>query len=130
MRVRVRVARSFASSAIVAAGLFGAGPAFGFEETGSIQGIVAAEDGGAPPPAVLVVLDGTEMSATTGADGAFAIGGVPTGDYRLTVTRDAFAPLTSPVTVVVGQPVLLDLRLPVLEFEESVVVTRLVLRHD
>ena len=123
MRVPGRVALSLASSAIVAAGLCGGGPAFGLEETGSIQGIVAAEDGGAPLPAALVVLDGTEVSATTGADGAFAIDGVPTGDYRLIVTREAFAPLTSPVTVVAGQPVLLDLRLPVLEFEETVVVT-------
>ena len=82
-----------------------------------------AEDGGAPLPAALVVLDGTEVSATTGADGAFALDGVPTGDYQLTVTREAFASLTSPVTVAAGQPVLLDLRLPVLQFEESVVVT-------
>ena len=125
MRVRSRATFSVASGAIVAAGLCGADPAFGLglEETGSIQGIVVAEDGGAPLPAALVVLDGTATSATTGADGAFAIDGVPAGAYRLTVTREAFAPLTSPVTVVAGQPVLLDLRLPVLQFEESVVVT-------
>ena len=54
-------------------------PAFGFEDAGSIQGLVVAEDGGAPLPAALVVLDGTAMSATTGADGAFAIDGVPAG---------------------------------------------------
>ena len=130
MRVRSRVAGSFVSGAIVVAGLFAAEPAFGSEETasireetGSIQGIVVAEDGGAPLPAALVVVDGTALSATTGADGAFAIDGVPAGAYRLTVTREAFATLTSPVTVVAGQPVLLDLRLPVLQFEESVVVT-------
>ena len=98
-------------------------PAFGFEETGSIQGLVVAEDGGAPLPAALVVLDGTAMSATTGADGAFAIDGVPAGSYRLTVTREAFAALTAPVTVAAGRSVLLDLRLPALQFEESVVVT-------
>ena len=46
-----------------------------------------AEDGGAPLPAALVVLDGTGLSATTGADGAFAIDGVTAGAYRLTVTR-------------------------------------------
>ena len=98
-------------------------PAFGFEETGSIQGLVVAEDGGAPLPAALVVLDGTAMSATTGADGAFVIDGVPAGSYRLTVTREAFAALTAPVTVAAGRSVLLDLRLPALQFEESVVVT-------
>lgn len=123
MSVRNRVAPCIASFAMVAAGWFGAGPAFGFQETGSIQGVVAAEDGGAPLPAAVVVLDGTDLSASTGADGAFVIDGVPAGAYRLTVMREAFAPFTSPVTVVGGQPVLLDLRLPVLEFEERVVVT-------
>ena len=99
------------------------GAAFAFEETASIQGVVAAEDGGAPLPAAVVVLDGTALSAATGADGRFTIPGVPAGTYRLTVTREAFAGLTVPVTVTAGQPVLLDLRLPALQFEERVVVT-------
>lgn len=124
MRIRRRAAAAAAVlSAFATAGPLTPDPAFAIEETGSIQGIVVAEDGGAPLPAAVVVLDGTGISATTGADGAFAIDGVPAGAYRLTVTRAAFAPLTSPVTVVAGQPVLLDLRLPVLQFEESVVVT-------
>ena len=99
MHVGSRIAGSLVSGAIVVAGLFAAEPVLGLEETGSIQGTVVAEDGGTPLPAALVVLDGTEVSATTGADGAFVIDGVPIGDYRLTVTREAFAPLTSPVTV-------------------------------
>ena len=82
-----------------------------------------AEDGGAPLPAALVVLDGTGMSASTEPDGTFAIDGAPAGTYQLTVTREAFATLTSPVTVTAGQLVRIDLELPVLEFEESVVVT-------
>ena len=123
MRIRRRAAVVAALSAFAAAGPSNPGPAFGLEETGSIQGIVLAEDGGTPLPAAIVVLDGTGISATTGTDGAFAIDGVPAGTYRLTVTREAFASLTSPVTVAGGEPVLLDLRLPVLEFEESVVVT-------
>ena len=124
MRIRHRAA--VAALALIASATAGAltpVPAFGFEETGSIQGLVVAEDGGAPLPAALVVLDGTAMSATTGADGAFAIGGVPAGSYRLTVTREAFAALTASVTVGAGRSVLLDLRLPALQFEESVVVT-------
>ena len=123
MRIRRHAAVAVALSAFATVGPLTPVPAVGLEETGSIQGIVVAEDGGTPLPAALVVLDGTGISATTGTDGAFAIDGVPAGAYRLTVTRDAFAPLTSPVTVVAGQPVLLDLRLPVLQFEESVVVT-------
>ena len=124
MRIRRHTATvAVALSTFATAGPLNPDPAFGIEETGSIQGIVTAEDGGAPLPAALVVVDGTALSATTGADGAFVIDRVPAGAYRLTVTREAFAPLTSPVTVVAGQPVLLDLRLPVLQFEESVVVT-------
>ena len=124
MRIHRQAAvAALALSTSATAGALAPVPAFGFEETGSIQGLVVAEDGGAPLPAALVVLDGTAMSATTGADGAFAIDGVPAGSYRLTVTREAFAALTAPVTVGAGRSVLLDLRLPVLQFEESVVVT-------
>ncbi len=124
MRIRRHVAAAaLALSAAATAGPLAPSPAFAFEEAGSIQGIVVAEDGGVPLPAALVVLDGTGLSATTGADGAFAIDGVTAGAYRLTVTREAFAELALPVTVVAGQPVLLDLRLAVLQFAESVVVT-------
>ncbi len=121
MRVRSRLAFPLALAVLFATGPFAAGPAFG--QAGSIQGTVVAEDGGAPLPAALVVLDGTGMSATTGADGTFTIDGVPAGAFQLTVTREAFATLTSPVTVTAGQLVRIDLELPVLEFEESVVVT-------
>ena len=121
MRVRSRLALPLALTVLFAAGPFAAGPAFG--QVGSIQGTVVAEDGGAPLPAALVVLDGTALSAATGPDGTFVIDGVPSGTHQLTVTREAFATLTSPVTVGAGQLVRVDLELPVLEFEESVVVT-------
>ena len=121
MRVRSRLALPLALAVLFAAGPLAAGPAFG--QAGSIQGTVVAEDGGTPLPAALVVLDGTALSAATGPDGTFVIDGVPSGTYQLTVTREAFATLTSPVTVGAGQLVRVDLELPVLEFEESVVVT-------
>ncbi len=124
MRIRHRAAAAaLALSVFVTVGALHPKRAFGMEETGSIQGMVVAADGGAPLPAARVVLDGTGLSATTGADGAFAIDDVTAGAYRLTVTREAFAELALPVTVVAGEPVLLDLRLAVLQFEESVVVT-------
>ena len=124
MRIRHgAAAAALVLSVFVAVGALHPKRAFGMEETGSIEGLVVAADGGAPLPAALVVLDGTGLSATTGADGAFAIEGVTAGAYRLTVTREAFAELALPVTVVAGQPVLLDLQLAVLQFEESVVVT-------
>ena len=125
MRVRAgsRIVLPIALAWLVGVGPFGAGPALGLGQSGSVQGIVVAEDGGVPLPAALVVLDGTGMEATTEADGTFVIDGVPAGTYELTVTREAFAPLTSPVTVAGGQLVRLSIELPVLEFEETVVVT-------
>ena len=97
---------------LVAVGLLAAGPASALGQAGSIQGVVVAEDGGAPLPAALVVLDGTGMSAITGPDGTFVIDGVSSGTYQLTVTREAFATLTSPVTVTAGQLARIDLELP------------------
>ena len=124
MRIRSRAAAAaLALSVLTTVGLLQPAAAFGLEEAGSIQGVVVAEDGGAPLPAAVVVVEGAGLSATTGADGAFAIEGVAAGAYRLTVTREAFAELTLTVTVVGGQPAVLDLRLPVLQFAESVVVT-------
>ena len=124
MRIRHHAAAAaLAWSAAAAAGPGMPGSAFAFEETASIQGVVVAEDGGAPLPAAVVVLDGAATSTTTGADGRFTLAGVPAGTYRLTVTREAFAALTATVTVTAGRPVLLDLRLPALQFEERVVVT-------
>ncbi len=124
MRIRRRAAiAALALSVLITAGPLTPAPAFGLQETGSIRGVVVAEDGGAPLPAAVVVLEGAGMSATTGSDGAFVIDGVPAGAYRLTVSREAFANLQVSVTVTAGRPVVLDLRLPVLQFEESVVVT-------
>ena len=105
-----------------AAGLLVAVPVHG-QPSGTVQGTVVDEDGGAPLAAAVVTIAELDRSATTGSDGAFAFDDVPAGDYRLTVTRRGFAPLTSALTVTPGSPVRLDLRLPVAEFEERVTVT-------
>ncbi len=107
---------------VAAAGLLEARPAHG-QPAGSIQGTVVDEGGGAPLAAAVVTLEELGLSATSGSDGTFSINDVPAGDYRLTVTREGFAPLTSRITVAAGALVRLDLRLPVAEFEERVQVT-------
>ena len=81
------------------------------------------EGGGAPLAAAVVTIEELDRSATTGSDGAFSFSDVPAGDYSVSVRRQGFAPLTSRVTVAAGAPVVLDLRLPVAEFEERVTVT-------
>ena len=107
---------------VAAAALLAARPAHG-QPAGSVQGTVVDEGGGAPLAAAVVTLEELGLSITTGPDGTFSIDDVPAGNYRLTVTREGFAPLTSRVTVTAGVPVHLDLRLPVGEFEERVEVT-------
>ena len=107
---------------VAAAGLLAARPAHG-QPAGSVQGTVVDEGGGAPLAAAVVTLEELGLSITTGPDGTFSIDDVPAGNYRLTVTREGFAPLTSRVTVTAGVRVRLDLRLPVGEFEERVEVT-------
>ena len=42
------------------------------------------------------------MSATTGPGGTFTIDNVPPGMYTLTVIREGYAPLTTPITVRTG----------------------------
>ena len=107
---------------LAAAGLLAAVPAHG-QPSGAVQGTVVDEGGGAPLAAAVVTIEELDRSATTGSDGAFSFSDVPAGDYSVSVRRQGFAPLTSRVTVAAGAPVVLDLRLPVAEFEERVTVT-------
>ena len=101
-------------------------PAHG-QPAGALRGAVVDEVGGAPLAAAVVRLERVtepfvDRSATTGADGTFAFSGLPAGAYRVTVTRDGFAPVTSSVTLAPGPPVRLDVRLPAAAFEERVTV--------
>ena len=78
------------------------------QSVGSVQGTVVDEADGTPLDAAVVTLEEIRTSATTGADGTFAVGDVPPGEYTLSVLREGFAPLVTRVTVTAGTPVLLD----------------------
>ena len=110
-------------AALLAAGTLLAAPPAQAQPAGTVQGTVVDEGGGGPLAAAVVTLEELGRSATTGADGSFSFADVPAGNYRLTVTRERFAPLTSRIAVTAGATVVLDLRLPVAEFEERVMVT-------
>src|SRR5688572_23425954 len=58
-----------------------------------LRGRVTAESG-TPIEAARVVVRGTNLSATTQADGAFRIAGVPAGELELIVERMGFARAT------------------------------------
>ena len=118
----LRSGRGWLAVLAAAAGLLAAAPVHG-QPSGTVQGTVADEGGGAPLAAAVVTIEELDRSTATASDGAFSFSGVPAGDYSLTVRRQGFAPLTSRITVTAGTPVVLDLRLPVAEFEERVTVT-------
>ena len=107
---------------IVVAALLAPRPAHG-QAAGSARGTVVDAAGGAPLAGAVVTLAENGMSATTGPGGTFTIDDVPPGMYTLSVTREGYAPLTTPVTVSAGAATPLELRLAVAEFEERVRVT-------
>ena len=106
---------------VVSAGPTAARPA-NAQTGGSVQGAVVDDATGAPQAGAVVTLAEIGRSVTTGPDGRFMFDDVPVGDHNLTVTRQGFAPVTSPITVVVGSPVRVEVRLPVAGFEERVTV--------
>ncbi len=107
---------------IAAAALLAPRPAHG-QAAGSARGVVVDVAVGTPLAGALVTLAETGMSATTGPEGTFTIDGIPPGMYTLTVIRDGYAPLTTPVTVSAGAATPLELRLAAAQFEERVRVT-------
>ena len=107
---------------IAVAALLAPRPAHG-QAAGSARGVVVDAAGGAPLAGAVVTLAENGMSATTGPGGTFTIDDVPPGMYTLTVIRDGYAALTTPVTVSAGAATPLELRLAAAEFEERVRVT-------
>lgn len=83
---------------------------------GSIAGRVTGRTSGVPLSGVRVTVVNTNLAATTGADGGYAIRNVPVGQAVVRVLRVGFLAQTKPVTVVAGQPTTLDFAM-----EEAVV---------
>jgi TonB-linked SusC/RagA family outer membrane protein len=55
----------------------------GAQETGTITGLVTAQETGAPVPGARVVVVGTRLAADARPDGRYTIATVPSGTYRL-----------------------------------------------
>jgi iron complex outermembrane recepter protein len=84
----------------------------GAQVGGTITGRVTAETGGLPVAGARVLVAGTSREVTTDSDGLFAFPGVGAGTHTIVITRDGFVPLSEPVTVIAGQTLTLDVRLP------------------
>jgi hypothetical protein len=73
---------------------------------GTLAGTVTGPAG--PVAGASIVVQGTPLSATTGADGAYAITGVPAGGWTVRVTATGHQAVTRTVTVSAGQTTTLD----------------------
>ena len=78
-------------------------------DTGGIQGTVM-DNGGAVAGATVAV-EGTNLWATTGADGAYHLENVPVGDCSVIASADGYYPKTVTVSVVEGATVQQDFTL-------------------
>jgi hypothetical protein len=97
--------------------LFAAGPAKAqLGNSGSIEGVVMDQSGGAVPNANVAIsnpVTGFQRSAMTGTDGAFRFTNVPFNPYHLVVTAPGFASYTHDVDVRSTVPVTLQIGLEI-----------------
>ena len=92
---------------------------------GSLRGIVHDPDHRPVPDAQIVIQSSTsDYSQTTssGAEGNFETPSLPTGAYRVTVTKDGFAPTAQDVVVVSGSAPTLHFQLLLGTAQETVTV--------
>jgi TonB-dependent starch-binding outer membrane protein SusC len=71
-------------------------------QTGSIRGRITDGASTRPLADVQIQVVGTRLGATTGADGAFIVGAVPTGDRVVSIRRIGYQPITRTVAVTAG----------------------------
>ncbi|TVR58125.1 MAG: TonB-dependent receptor, partial [Gemmatimonadales bacterium] len=81
------------------------------ESSGSITGRVLNAGTGEFLQSVLVVVEGTQRSATTNREGRFTIQGVPAGSYEVTARYMGLTAETTQVTVVAGERARVDFSL-------------------
>lgn len=78
------------------------------QPTASVRGLVTRSDNAAPLAGVSISITGTTTVASSGANGRFALTGVPAGEHAIEFRRVGFAPHQATVTVAAGQTVTVD----------------------
>jgi iron complex outermembrane recepter protein len=96
--------------------------AFGAAHTGRIAGSVEDPTGGRIASAAVSLAGPVARTATTDAEGRFAFGDLPDGEYRLRVAPHGFAPTEQRVRISNGSTVSVAFRL-VVRIAEKIVVT-------
>jgi len=81
------------------------------QQPGSIAGTVRDSATGAPLADATVTVVGTGLATRTGADGRYAITGVPPGTYRVRVRMLGYGPVVASVAVQEGEQAVVDAQL-------------------
>src|SRR5215470_19173695 len=109
----------FRFQSLVAATILSVVTAFGQAPTGTLQGRVDDPNGAAVPDAKVTIENqstGVSQNLTTNSEGRFVQPYLPSGDYRLTVTKSGFTKnVTNDIKVDVQQTVRLGVILKVCE---------------
>jgi hypothetical protein len=77
----------------------------------TLAGSVRAQGSGVPLPGVRIGVEGTDLTATTDAQGAYRIVGTPTGSLTIAADLSGYMPATKAVTADSGAETRLDLAL-------------------
>ena len=91
--------------------------------TGTLRGKVADPSGAVVPGAVVTLKSATgeTRSASSGADGSYAVNGLSAGQYSMSVSAQGFAPFTKTgINVAAGRPQTLDIPLEIEVVQEKV----------
>src|SRR5205823_6939821 len=92
-------------------------------ETGTITGVVTAQETGTPLAETRITVAGSALGATAGSDGRYTIALVPPGTYRLRAQLIGHAPAeVAGVVVAAGQTATVDVQLQLLAISLSEVV--------
>jgi TonB-linked SusC/RagA family outer membrane protein len=115
IRIQIQLQDPWPSSRFVSTGMRGAVRPASLSRplaaAGTVAGRVTSADTGAPLAGAQVVVVGTRLGATTGADGRYRIAGVPDGSHQLRATLLGYAPSEATVAVADGQTAAADFAL-------------------
>jgi hypothetical protein len=128
--ISAKSAKSAKSAAAVAALLVLAAtpPSYAFAQSGTSTILGSVRDpSGSPVPGVQVSVSnestGVAVETLTNGDGAYRVGALVPGAYRLVLTLDGFEPVTrQPIGVEVGQTIAIDITLGLQKRTEAVEV--------
>lgn len=93
-------------------------------QTGAVEGTVRDASTGESLPGANVLIQGTNLGASTGPDGTFRIAAVPAGNHTIEARFIGYRPLTRQITVAADETITVDLAMSAEDLRlDEVVVT-------